>query len=560
MNKYENLLISWCDYLIERQTEQAKGGFSCEACEHIHGRADNAIFPLVCAYSITKNDKYLKGAEKLLPFRKLLTDTDGAVHNDFISEWKGITSFSAINLFKTLYYYGNILPADFKADLEVCFDLSAKWVHDNIKTGFRANINYYAASAAVNAMYGEYRHDTEYTDSAKQLLEYCLSHFTDNGLLTGEGQPHAFRTEKGCAPVDIGYNIEESVPCLVDAAHILNDNKALPEISRQTEKLLDFILPDGGWDNSFGSRNTKWTYYGSRTSDGCIGAFTILGKYNDIFYEAAERTFNILDVFTHKGRLYGGKYYIENNVPPCIHHTFSHACALADAIVNDIKEPEKRKELPCDREELSYKYYPEIDTYKIHAGKWLATVTANDYATYTFTRGAAHASGGALSMLFHKDKGAVIAGSVFEYKLTEVNNMQTPPEGIVHSSLIPRAEYKKDGIIYSTALDGNAVMSISQTADEITLKVTAKFVNVNERKAEDDDLTADFTYRFTYDKIFIYIIYNKNKDIKFYLPIIKNTAKVITDDEYTARDTFFLTPGYNAEEYTFTGNTKIVIN
>lgn len=554
MNKYKNLLLSWCDCLIERQTDNAKGGFSCEACEHIHGRADNAIFPLVCAYSLTKDEKYMKGAEKLLGFRKLLTDTDGAVHNDFISEWKGITAFSAIELYKTLHHFGNILPADFKASLEVCFDLSADWVHKNIRPGFRANINYYTASAAVNAMYGEYRQASEYTETAKELLGYCLGHFTENGLLTGEGQPHNFRTEKGCAPIDIGYIVEESVPCLVDAALILKDDKAMQIIADNCEKLLDFMLPDGGWDNSFGSRNTKWTYYGSRTSDGCIGAFTILGGYNDIFFEAAERTYEILNSFTYDGRLYGGRYYKENGAPPCIHHTFSHACALADAVVNGIKEPEERKRLPCDREELSYKYYPETDTYKIYAGEFLATITANDYSTYTFTRGAAHTSGGMLSLLYHKKCGAAITGSVFEYKLTEINNMQPPPGNVIHSSLIPRAEYEKDGVIYSTCLDGNAKMSITGTDDEIRLSVKTKFVNVNDKKAEDENLTAEFIYKFTYDKIFIYINYNKNKDIKFCLPVIKNTVNVITENVYKTRDIFFLTPGYNATEYIFEDN------
>ena len=33
---------------------------------------------------------------------------------------------------------------------------------------------------------------------------------------------------------------------------------------------LEFMLPDGAWDNSWGTRNYKWTYWGSRTSDGTV--------------------------------------------------------------------------------------------------------------------------------------------------------------------------------------------------------------------------------------------------------------------------------------------------
>ena len=32
---------------------------------------------------------------------------------------------------------------------------------------------------------------------------------------------------------------------------------------------MDDLKLDGGWDNSFGTRNNKWTYWGNRTSDGC---------------------------------------------------------------------------------------------------------------------------------------------------------------------------------------------------------------------------------------------------------------------------------------------------
>ena len=32
---------------------------------------------------------------------------------------------------------------------------------------------------------------------------------------------------------------------------------------------MEFMLPDGAWDNSWGTRNYKWSWWGSRTSDGC---------------------------------------------------------------------------------------------------------------------------------------------------------------------------------------------------------------------------------------------------------------------------------------------------
>ncbi|MCQ2480022.1 MAG: hypothetical protein MJ120_05215, partial [Clostridia bacterium] len=253
MNKYKCLLKEWCDYLVSRQRDD--GGFSCEACETIHGRADNAIFPLIYMFSETGDCRYLLTAQKLLLFRKNFEHSDGAVQNDYGSEWKGITVFSAINLYKTLHFFAEVLPEKFRKNLEEKFRNSCNWVYENVVDGFRANINYYAAASAVNAMCGEYFGEEKFTIRAKNLLNYCMKNFTENGLLTGEGQPHNFTTEKGCFPVDIGYNLEESFPCLVDTAEILNDEKILKKLSAYGKEFLMFMLPDGGWDNSFGSRN-----------------------------------------------------------------------------------------------------------------------------------------------------------------------------------------------------------------------------------------------------------------------------------------------------------------
>ena len=561
-DKYQQLLLSWCEYLLKMQiTDEADeyfGGFRCEACGHIHGRADNAVFPLAYAYSLTGDTRFLDGAKRLIDFRRLLSHEDGSVQNDFGSQWKGITAFSAINLYKTLENFGKKLPDDFRKKLETLFKASACWVHENIKTGFRANINYYCAACAVNAMYGKYFDAPGFTLRAKELLSYCLGKFTANGWITGEGQPHDFRTEKGCAPIDVGYDIEESLPCLVDAVVILKDANALAQLSGHALKALDFMLPDGGWDNSFGVRNNKWTYYGSRTSDGCIGAFTELGKTDPVFFEAAERTFELLSVCTSGGALYGGPRYKENGQPPCVHHTFCHACALADALCAGLKE-HKRMPLPCDADRLEYKYYPELDTYKIFAGPWAATVTAYDYSTYTYPRGAAHASGGAVSMLYHRKYGPVIAGSVYDYKPTEVYNMQLP-RNIRHSTLIPRCEYEKDGVKYATCLDGGAKIKVTQSDASVRVSVNAKFCNIEEKTAENPNLTAEFTYVFAPEGVKMTVSLNKPDDkIKFVLPLIKNTVKPFTSSEYRCCDIFFLTGGFAAEEYTFSLNKSITI-
>ena len=561
MDKYRALLIEWCDALLRAQiTDESDpyyGGFRCDADDYIHGRADNAIYPLVFAYTLTKEEKYLSGARKLLVFRKKLTEDTGAVHNDFTSEWRGITAFSAINLLKTLLYYGESLPSDLTSEIEACAQASATWVHDHMTKGFRANVNYYCAAAEVNALCYELHRDEAYRVRAKELLDYALSLFTENGLLSGEGQPHDGASPRGCLPIDIGYVVEESLPCLLETATILGEEKALARLTENARKLLDFMLPDGGWDNSFGVRNNKWTYYGSRTSDGVIGAFAELSKRDDVFTEAAERTYEILRKCTHEGKLQGGMHYRENGQPACIHHTFCHAGALADAIRAGIKEPEKRLFLPSDERTIGYKYYPEIGTYKIHAGDYLATVTEYDYATYTYSNGAAHAGGGTLSLLYKQGTGAMIAGSVYEYHTTEKNNMQLPTSDVRHATLLVRAEYEKDGVTYATCLDKAPTATIGKQTDAVFVTVKAHFYTAQTQSAEDPNRTANIEYRFTPSGVTIRV--HGLGNARFVLPLIKGTGEVVTKNSFEKKSVFFLTGGFAADEYTFNGEGDLTI-
>ena len=551
-NKFADLFIEWCDALVAAQITDGDdpcfGGFRCDSCDFAHGRADNAIYPLVYAHVLTGDGKYLAAAERLLTFREKLTEHTGAVHNDFSSEWRGITSFSAINLLKTILCFGDAIPASLRERIEACAQTAARWVHENMVVGFRANVNYYAAASLVNALYDELYGDKSYKARARELLAYCLRLFTENGFLSGEGQPHDGASPRGCLPIDIGYIVEESLPCLVHTATILGDEAALASLTDNARKLLGFLLPDGGWDNSFGVRNNKWTYYGSRTSDGCIGAFTELAARDPLFAEAAERTYEILRRCTHGGKLYGGVQYFEHKQPACIHHTFCHAGALADALHAGLAEGATRHSLPCDSEETSYKYYPEIDTYKIRAGRYLATVTGYDYTTYTYGNGAAHAGGGTLSLLYKQGAGAMIAGSVYEYLRTEKNNMQFPAGERRHATLLPRAEYVKDGKKYATCLDKAPEIRASRDGNAVVVRVRARFYSAETQSAENEALRADFTYRITPQGVTL-TAKRINGDVSFILPVI--AGEVRTENAHTTEPIFFLTGGFAADEYTF---------
>jgi len=66
-----NLLKIWCDALLQTQVNDASsptthGAFYCKACEVVHGRCNEAIYPLLFLADATGDQKYLDAAIKLM--------------------------------------------------------------------------------------------------------------------------------------------------------------------------------------------------------------------------------------------------------------------------------------------------------------------------------------------------------------------------------------------------------------------------------------------------------------------------------------------------------------
>ena len=71
---------------------------------------------------------------------------------------------------------------------------------------------------------------------------------------------------------------------------LTKDEEMLEFLTHSLREHLEFMLPDGAWDGSFSSRSYKWSYWGSRTSDGCQGAYGLMADRDPIFGEAAYKT------------------------------------------------------------------------------------------------------------------------------------------------------------------------------------------------------------------------------------------------------------------------------
>ena len=456
-----SLLRVWGDALLERQLinprqPETDGGIFCPACGRIHGRCHEAVYPLLALARRTGDYAYFRAAVRLFDWGENVLCKDGAMQNDPGAAWKGTTAFGAIALHDALRFYGDLLSEPQFSAWDRRLRGMGEWLFRNLTVGAPAYINYYAANACAMALLGVRYKNRDYLSLARELAEYCFQHISEEGLLCGEGRPHSARTEKGCAPVDICYNAEESLPCLLRYAETAEDDAATEQIKKLYYAILPWMLPDGAWDDSFGTRAFKWSYWGSRTADGCQDAFFRMGKMDPVFAEAALRNLALYRRCTANGLLTGGPDYALHGEKICVHHTFCRMKTLAaslDAGLYDVERCPLPSEFPAQRA-----WYPSLDTARLTGDGWIADITAYDFPY----KPGSHVSGGALSLLRHKEAGPVIACGMAEYALLEPMNQQTPSFPASHRSPCPRIEAYYDGMAYANIHDSSAVIKLHE--------------------------------------------------------------------------------------------------
>lgn len=393
---------------------------------------------------------------------------EGCYVNDSGNGWTGITVFFNIQLGETLRAFSDLLTEQEAAVWRERYFLTAEYVREYIdKIG--ATINYPIAGAYAMALAGRLAGPGErekYLSKARKLAEFSCSHILESGLIFGEGHPCEAVTPKGARAIDIGYNLEESIPALLEYCHLVKDDRTKAVIMHVIETHGKFFLPDGGLDNSFGSRSYKWSYWGSRTSDGIQAAAALADGECPEFRKAAYQNAMLLKRCTRRGLLAGGPMLEEAGGQPCIHHTFCHAKDLAKALmILEEKAPGKGlfKEVTeerCLKKNLwdmegfgkafskKAEYFPDIRTYLVQDGNWRATLTDYDY----FYCEAAHATGGAMTLLWHRSLGPVCAGTMNRYYIVEANNMQAVNTQ-TEICLSPRLEYEEEGTLYRNIHD-----------------------------------------------------------------------------------------------------------
>lgn len=440
---YSSLLKIWCDGLLDHQVRGLKGagvngGLLCPGCGIVHGRCADAVYPLLRVARSTGDSRYLDAARAVQTWSEAhVSRSDGSWVNDpVLSDWKGITVFRVAALAEALIHHGDLLDTPTRQAWRARLASACRFLEGfiTINTG---NINYPISSAYAFSLSAEALGRHDYEDRAKALAHACLDYFTPNALLFGEGHPQSSVTPKGRRPVDLGYNVEESLPALALYGLRTGDEAVLDQVVASLRAHMEFMLPDGAWDNSWGSRNYKWTWWGSRTSDGCHPAYRLLADRDPRFAEVSARNLALMADCTHGGLLFGGPHYRDHGYAPCLHHTFSHAKALATVIDLAKPAPALDRTLPRDTA-YGLKRFPEVGTHLGAVGAWRATFTDYDF-DYLSPAGGGHASGGAISLLHHTLLGPVLASSMTRYKVVETANQQTPQDAS-HQVLTARIE------------------------------------------------------------------------------------------------------------------------
>ena len=537
------LLADWCDGLLRLQfRDESKpeqfGAFRCPACGIIHGRCADASYPLMHLAARTGKREYLDAALRTRAWSRNVDCADGAWQNDpgTTHSWKGITVFGSIALAEALHHHGKLLDAATRDAWTARLRKGIEFVFRGFHWKNYSNINYPVTASYALALCGRVLDEPQYVERGREFARKSLEFFTKpNRLLYGEGKPYELRSPKGCAPVDLGYNVEESLQALAQYGLLTGDEEVLGATVESLKAHLEFMLPDGGWDNSWGTRSYKWTYWGSRTSDGCLPAYALLAAREPTFATAAIRHLALLRSCTKDGLLHGGPGYIARGVPPCVHHTFCHAKALASLLDHPKFVPALAGTSPLPRAAArGIRAFPEIQVWLAATGPWRATVSGYDWFTTRPKMTIRQATGGALGLLWHERVGPVLCASLAEYLPWEPANMQPMTEPDV--PLTPRVERIVDGKRVSNLFDGEAEVVPSEEAGALVFRVKMKL------------LPGELVYRITPDAV---RIESKCEGGRLVLPIIATALGKVRVEATTpvrAEKRFFnAVPGFEAE-------------
>jgi hypothetical protein len=528
----ESLFARWCEGLYASQIrndgrKETDGAFLCPACGFLHGRDGDAVYPLVRMWVRTGEKRWLDSAHRVVDWtERNYTRKGGCYVNNLKSSWLYTSVFSQIALGRTLSRYGKSLPKTTQEKWRNIFDRLTNWAFEYFKREPKPNINYRAAYCEAMALAWKLSGNEKFRRSAEDMAHNTIMRcFTKDGFLYGEGRPLDGKSPvRGLYFVDIGYNLEESLPALAAAAELLEDEILAAKVKESAKAHAEFLLPDGAIDNAAGSRSVKWTYYGSRTSDGVLPLWAWCAR-NGVSWgvRAVDRTLGLLTRCTGEDNLLmGGLDYALADEPSCVHHTFTHVKALAELLEEGAPECVAAAMLPREIE-YGLRHIDALDVDLVSIGPWRMTFSAND-APKGDRR--AMTGGGAPVVVWHQNRGLIAAGTMAKFYWIEAHNMQGQRHDLIERSLTPRIEADKESGEFSNISDAG-VKVVSRFADDVFESETSGVLT----SWNPNEIITNGSYKVVYKVTRDAFLINAYSDVphKFVFPVRKAAMEGVNE-------------------------------
>ncbi len=531
----ESLLKEWCNTIVKFQVIKPDdltqhGGIYSLGDNAFLGRCADSVFPLLWMAEHSTDEKYTAAAKLVYSWEQAnCSHENGAWLNDpgNMNSWKGITVFGAITKMEALSHYSHLLGEETVEEWKQRTKKAMEWVYSNIDFDF-GNINYPNSITYALFLASEMFNEKKYAEAAQSLAYKHLNQFNSENLIWGEG---GYCSDKQAMQgVDLGYNVEESLQALAMYAEASNNLVLKEKVYVSLKAHLEFMLPNGAWDNSWGSRNFKWTVWGSRTSDGSQPAYYLMADKNPAFAKAVYQNLICMKESTHEGILTSGYHEHLAGVKPSIHHTFEHAKALA--VMLHLPKPKVSTPyilLPREKE-YGLKTFNSINTTLFAKGSWSGTVTAYAYNYKGMLNG--HCSGGALSCLYHKKMGFVTAASMNEYQRKEAGNMLDEELVSRFMNLTPRLELTQNGEeVFRNITYDNAKIFSREIDGAVVIRTESKLVDAKQNNPKTGEIKVGIEMIAKADTFRMKVETNIEVDsgvLFFYLPIVSAENEMVT--------------------------------
>ena len=483
-----------CDILISHQfTDENSadhGALLCPAHEKSHTRTGEAVFPLLHLYSETNEKEYLDAALGLLRWLSRVQKDDGSWESESC-EVEGLATVSLTLALSHSYQLPKSPVAD--KDRETLVKMirkGAEYVCDRATSKRLEQLGPGMGFLALSSSALQFAHgvtgEERYRLSARDNALSAIQQINEEGFLVGErpGVP-------SCHPyVDVGFSVEISLGALTVYSCLSGNQEVREAVLKALQTHLNFIVPTGYIDDSWGTRMDRWTLLGSEEGIGCQVPFLALRNFDARFQRAAGQNLRfMLKNMMKDGLVTAGPHAKDSpGYRPCITPTALRANALSQTLTYSCGVPLGREGkwiLPTE-EKGWVRFYKSVNVLQVRTSALLCTITGYGAGAPRLTA----PSGGAVSHLWHTRFGTVQAASAYIPALHDFDEHR--PRGW----LAPRIEALIGDRYFSNLFEPSAVISFSDKKiadDKFEVVVTGA---LKSQDGDDSGLTYAITYCF----------------------------------------------------------------